>query len=63
MIIIGLVLLVAAAIFGLDIVWKNTFQVPDDVLFGQNLGIHRARVFFLVGITTGAVLAPTRGGH
>ncbi len=39
MIIIGLLLLIVAAIVGLDIGWKNTFQVPDVVLFGQSLGI------------------------
>jgi len=56
MIIIGLLLLIVAAIVGLDIVWKNTLQVPDVVLFGQTLGIHSARVFFLGGIIVGAVL-------
>jgi len=56
MIIIGLLLLIVAAIVGLDIVWKNTFQVPDVVLFGQTLGIHSARVFLLAGIIVGAVL-------
>ena len=56
MIIIGLLLLIVAAIVGLNIVWKNTFQVPDVVLFGQTLGIHSARVFFLAGIIVGAVL-------
>ncbi len=56
MIILGLLLLIVAAIVGLDILWKNTFQVPDVVLFGQTLGIHSARVFFLAGIIIGAVL-------
>lgn len=56
MIVIGLLLLIVAAIVGLDILWKNTFQVPDVVLFGRTLGIHSARVFFLAGIIIGAVL-------
>ena len=56
MIIIGLLLVIAAAVFGLDLMWKNTFQIRNPVVFGQSLGIHSASVFFLVGAITGAVL-------
>lgn len=56
MIIIGLVLLIVAAVFGLDLMWKNTFHIQNPVVFGQSLGIHSAAVFFLVGAITGAVL-------
>jgi hypothetical protein len=56
MIIIGLVLLIAAAGFGLDLVWKNQYSVRSPELFGQTLGIHNAAVFFVIGAITGAVL-------
>jgi hypothetical protein len=56
MIIIGLVLLIAAAGFGLDLVWKNQYSVRSPELFGQTLGIHNAAVFFVIGVITGAVL-------
>jgi hypothetical protein len=55
-IIIGLLLVIAAAVFGLDLMWKNTFRIQNPVVFGQSLGIHSAAVFFLVGAITGAVL-------
>ena len=56
MIIIGLLLLIVAAVFGLDLMWKNTFEIQNPVVFGQSLGIHSASVFFLTGAITGAVL-------
>lgn len=56
MIIIGLVLLIAAAGFGLDLVWKNQYSVRSPELFGQTLGIHNAAVFFVIGAITGAAL-------
>ncbi len=56
MIIIGLVLLVAAAVFGLDLIWKNHYAMRSPALFGQTLGIHNAAVFFIIGAITGAVL-------
>jgi hypothetical protein len=56
MIIIGLVLLIAAAGFGLDLVWKNQYSVRSPELFGQTLGIHNAAVFFVLGAITGAAL-------
>lgn len=54
MIIVGLLLLIAAAVFGLDMMWKNDFNISSPVVFGQTLAIHSAAVFFLVGIITGA---------
>jgi hypothetical protein len=41
-IIIGLVLLVVAAVFGLDLSWKNHYTIRSPALFGQTLGIHNA---------------------
>jgi uncharacterized membrane protein len=56
MIIIGLVLLIAAAVFGLDLIWKNHYTMRSPALFGQTLGIHNAAEFFIIGAVTGAVL-------
>ena len=56
MIIIGLLLLVAAAVFGLDLIWKNHYTIRSPALFGQTLGIHNAAGFFILGAITGAVL-------
>ena len=56
MIIIGLVLLIAAAVFGLDLIWKNQYTMRSPALFGQTLGIHNAATFFIIGAITGAVL-------
>jgi hypothetical protein len=55
-IIIGLVLLAAAAVFGLDLIWKNHYTIRSPALFGQTLGIHTAAGFFIIGAVTGAVL-------
>jgi hypothetical protein len=55
-IIIGLVLLIAAAVFGLDLIWKNHYTIRSPALFGQTLGIHHAAELFIIGAITGAVL-------
>lgn len=56
MILIGLVLLIAAAVCGLDLIWKNSYAIRSPALFGQTLGIHNAGTLFLAGAITGAVL-------
>jgi hypothetical protein len=56
MIFIGFVLLAAAAVFGLDLIWKNHYAMRSPALFGQTLGIHNAAVFFVVAAICGAVL-------
>lgn len=56
MIIIGVVLVIVAAVFGLDLLWKNTYSITSPTVFGQGLGIHNVGVLFLVGVITGAVL-------
>ncbi len=56
MIILGLLLLVVAVIFGLDLIWKNHFTIHSPALFGQTLGIHNAAELFILGAVTGAVL-------
>lgn len=56
MIFIGFLLLAAAAVFGLDLIWKNHYTIRSPALFGQTLGIHNAAVFFVVAAICGAVL-------
>ena len=56
MIIIGLVLLIVAAVFGLDLIWKNHDTIRSPALFGQTLGIHNAAEFFIIGAIAGAIL-------
>ena len=56
MIILGLLLLVVAVIFGLDLIWKNHFTIHSPALFGQTLGVHNAAELFILGVITGAVL-------
>ena len=56
MIIIGLVLLIVAAVFGLDLIWKNHYTTRSPALFGQTLGIHNAAEFFIIGAIAGAML-------
>jgi hypothetical protein len=56
MIIIGLVLLIGSAVFGLDLIWKNHYTIRSPALFGQTLGIHHAAELFIIGAIAGAVL-------
>lgn len=56
MIILGLLLLVAAAAFGLDVIWKNHYTIRSPAFLGQSLGIHNAAEFFIIAAITGAVL-------
>jgi hypothetical protein len=55
MIILGLLLLIAAVAFGIDVAWKNDFRIADPVAFGQHLGVHNAATLFVVGAITGAL--------
>ena len=56
MIVLGLLLLIAAAVFGLDLIWKNHFTIHSLAVFGQSLGVHNAAELFILGAVTGAVL-------
>ena len=56
MIITGLVLLIVAAVFGLDLIWKNQYTIRSPALFGQTLGIHNAAEFFIIGAIAGSIL-------
>jgi uncharacterized protein HemY len=55
-IIIGLVLLIVAAVFGLDLIWKNHYTIRSPASFGQTLGIHNAAEFFIIGAIAAAIL-------
>jgi hypothetical protein len=57
MVIIGLVLFVAAAIFGVDLADKNRFVLPRQIeVFGQNLGVNGSGRLFVIGAIVGAAL-------
>lgn len=49
MLIIGLLLLIVAVIFGADLVWQNSFHISGVTAFGQSLGITNAAAFFVIG--------------
>lgn len=56
MIVVGVVLIVAGAVFGVDVAMKNRFTVGDIEVFGSTLGLHHAEQIFLLGVITGAVI-------
>ncbi len=56
MIIIGLVLLVVAVIFGVDLIFTNSHHIASPAIFGQSLGFTNEATLFVVGVITGAVL-------
>lgn len=54
MIIIGLLLLAAAAIFGVDLVFGNHHHhVASPAIFGQGLGLHSEAAVFILGAIVG----------
>jgi hypothetical protein len=55
-IIVGLVLVVAGVVFGIDVAVKNRFPVHDLEVFGSTLGFHHAEQIFVLGVITGAVI-------
>lgn len=57
MIIFGILLLVVAVVFGLDVVWKDTFSIGHVSAFGQSLGLHNANSLFVLGAIVGAAIA------
>jgi hypothetical protein len=60
MIILGLLLLVVAGAFGIDLVVKNNVHIANSTanptVFGERLGIHSAASLFVVGAITGAAV-------
>lgn len=56
MVIIGLLMLIAAVVFGLDVVWKNNFHIVSPTAFGQSLNVNSADGLFVMGVITGAGL-------
>jgi hypothetical protein len=56
MIVIGLLLVIIAVVFGIDFVWKNNFHITNPTVFGESLGVHSAASLFVVGAITGAVV-------
>ena len=56
MIIIGLLALIAALIFGFDLVSQNSHHITSPVVFGQSLGVTSEAALFVVGAIIGAVV-------
>jgi len=56
MIVIGLLLLIVAVAFGIDVVWKNDVHITNPTVFGERLGIHSTASLFVVGAITGAAV-------
>ena len=56
MVVIGLVLFFAAAVFGLDVADKNRFRTRDIQAFGDSLGVSGAAHLYVIGAITGAAL-------
>jgi hypothetical protein len=54
MVVVGLLLLIVAAAFGIDLIWKNDVHITNPTVFGEKLGIHSAASLFVVGAITGA---------
>ncbi len=56
MIIIGLLLLIAAVIFGGDLIFTNHHHFANPTVFGQSLGLTNDAALFIVGAFTGAAV-------
>jgi hypothetical protein len=57
MIIVGLLLLIAALIFGVELVFGNHhLDAHSPVVFGQSLAVHNEAALFVVGVITGAAI-------
>ena len=57
MVILGLVLIAAAVVFGVEMVTQNKFRIPDPKIFGHTLGITSGRAFFVIGVLVGGAIA------
>jgi hypothetical protein len=56
MIIFGLLLLIAAVIFGAEFVFSNHHHFTNPAVFGQHLGLSNDAEVFIVGVITGAAV-------
>lgn len=57
MIVIGLLLLIAALVFGVELIFANhSVHIASPDIFGQSLGIHSAAAVFTAGAMTGAAV-------
>jgi hypothetical protein len=57
MIIIGVLLLAAALVFGVDLVLANHHHgIVSPLVFGQSLGVHSQAAVFVIGVVTGAAI-------
>ena len=56
MIILGIVLIVVAGVFGVDVMAKNHFRIRDVTAFGESLGLTSGTGLYVLGAVTGAVV-------
>jgi hypothetical protein len=56
MIVIGLVLVLAGAGFGIDLVFKNGHRITGVEAFGTSVGIHSVATVFILGAIVGAAI-------
>ena len=57
MIIIGVLLVAAALVFGVDLIFQNHhYHVITPTVFGEGLGFHSEAPIFIVGMITGAAI-------
>jgi hypothetical protein len=52
---IGLLLVIVAAVFGVDFLWKNSAHIAEPKVFGESIALHSTRSLFVVGMIVGAV--------
>ena len=56
MIALGLILVLAGAAVGLDIVFRHSHRIENVPPFGLNMGIHSVTSVFFLGLLTGAAI-------
>lgn len=56
MIIVGLLVIIGAGIFGADLVFNNTYKVQSPEVFGQSIGLTNMAAIFMVGVFVGAAI-------
>ncbi len=55
-IIIGLLVLIAALIFGAELIFQNHHHLSGPFVFGQSLGLHNEAALFVLGVIIGGAI-------
>ncbi len=56
MVVLGLLLLIVAIVFGVDVIFGQSHYIVSPTIFGNSLGIHSDVTLFILGAITGAVI-------